>query len=1384
MGMVGKEIIQSRVWIDPQAPKPPELNYKNTYPITVYDAVKENMDDDSPNLGDLLQSITQELKTKQPIFAGKPSNFLMTFAGTPGAVGSIVIGREIPWDPSLQRDDRIPTEKAVGDLLFKLGLVDSDGNIDPNGGTKVDWQNVIGRPILYTELGDNDDGFITQKGITVLMNSMTDQLGSFTTDTGVNFKNVNDKIDAHIIDTNNPHNVTIDQIGALSKETFESHIEDLNNPHNVTKLQLGLDNVDNTSDVNKPISNATKDALDIINKLIVDMSTDLGNFIMNGSYDQLSGDFTLIFRDGSTMVMHIPINGLVDEIAYKQDTKELVIIELGGKISKIDISELFVRYLGSVSTQITLTIDNVQSSGNHTISASINPRSLTDGELADASVITRIIKDQNVTTDKIKDLSITTIKLKDKSVTTDKIDELSVTTAKIADRSIIGKKLFSAMVDNRILGVLSAGADPVWLQANSDMIADNSVHTNHIMNKSVISDKLDDKSVITSKLDDLGVTTDKIANLAVTDDKINNSTISGGKLITDILFNGTPKIMKRPDDIANNNQIPDTFWVNNKLDKAKFRNDNLLDRSIDGRTLFTSSAANKALVVLGVNSDPVWGLINNGMMDINSIGTNNIIDMSVIDTKLADSAIKSRHITNLSVLSDHIQESAIDSTKIWKSDTANRVLATLTNGSHPVYTQITRDMIMDNAVGTRQIEDRTVTLSKLISSPKNNRLLGVVLKNTDPVWIQASNEMLGDRSVDGRVLFTPVVDNRVLAVADMAQDPGWIQINGKMMVDRTIQRNNIAAGAIYGEHIQDKAIESQHITNRGINSINIAARAITGSELFTSTSPNKILAVTTSYSNPDWMQVGTDMIADKAITREKMFQSKYAYTLLGVTQEDVPPEYLKITSDFIVDDSIIPQKLVKNFVLYGVPEMTERPDLDAENRQIPDTYWVRKIVANMIKDFNPKILFDLITTEMIQEKSITADKLFTYEHAPRVLGITEPGGIPEYILIEEDLIVDGSITKYKIQKDITLLGSPTVEVRPFANASDALGGGQLIPDCQWVLDRIGSSGGTSGLSKFDPQYFVETSNGISLNLVNVLASRSEIDSLFDGSTGGGSGGTGGGGTGGGTTGEVGFESITTDNLANRAVTGDKMFSSVTSNRLLGVLVNNTSPQYIQAVNDMISDRSIDGRTLFTSPSANKVLGVTTPGSNPAWLLINNGMMDKDSVGTIQLINNSVTNNKIDDNSVDGRTLFSSAIANRILGVVNADSDPAWIQVNYDMMAANSIGTTQLRNAIVITSKIADYAITQIKLDRSPIIDTVRLVDKSVVSSKIDDQAVVNSKIADHTIQPEKLAQDIELQGFPTVKSNTSYETRSLRNTILSPDAPTGGQDGDIWLRYI
>lgn len=53
------------------------------------------------------------------------------------------------------------------------------------------------------------------------------------------------------------------QSEATITSNLSKHTSNYENPHKVTKAQVGLDNVDNTSDINKPISTATQNALNL-----------------------------------------------------------------------------------------------------------------------------------------------------------------------------------------------------------------------------------------------------------------------------------------------------------------------------------------------------------------------------------------------------------------------------------------------------------------------------------------------------------------------------------------------------------------------------------------------------------------------------------------------------------------------------------------------------------------------------------------------------------------------------------------------------------------------------------------------------------------------------------------------------------------------------------------------------------------------------------------------------------------------------------------------------------------------------------------------------------------------------------------------------------------
>lgn len=58
----------------------------------------------------------------------------------------------------------------------------------------------------------------------------------------------------------------------VNVSAFTQHTSDTDNPHNVTKSQVGLGNVDNTSDLDKPISTATQEQFDLVDTAITNLN--------------------------------------------------------------------------------------------------------------------------------------------------------------------------------------------------------------------------------------------------------------------------------------------------------------------------------------------------------------------------------------------------------------------------------------------------------------------------------------------------------------------------------------------------------------------------------------------------------------------------------------------------------------------------------------------------------------------------------------------------------------------------------------------------------------------------------------------------------------------------------------------------------------------------------------------------------------------------------------------------------------------------------------------------------------------------------------------------------------------------------------------------------
>lgn len=103
-----------------------------------------------------------------------------------------------------------------------------------------------------------------------------------------------------VTDTNQIHKfVTASDITA-----WNGHIANTSNPHSVTKAQVGLGNVDNTSDLNKPVSKATEIEINdkiynVNNAIIVEIPIPTDNTAVSFSLSRLTGLSLIEWGDGT-----------------------------------------------------------------------------------------------------------------------------------------------------------------------------------------------------------------------------------------------------------------------------------------------------------------------------------------------------------------------------------------------------------------------------------------------------------------------------------------------------------------------------------------------------------------------------------------------------------------------------------------------------------------------------------------------------------------------------------------------------------------------------------------------------------------------------------------------------------------------------------------------------------------------------------------------------------------------------------------------------------------------------------------------------------------------------------------------------------------------------
>ena len=176
-----------------------------------------------------------------------------------------------------------------------------------------------------------------------------------------------------IQDSINEEIVRAKRVETNIQDSHNSHVTDYKNPHNVTKDQVGLGNVDNTSDVNKPISDAQQREFNRINQSLSNNTDNVNSALLDvanikstvnslsqeyeytkGRLDTIDSSITDINSNITSINRNIEstVSRIDKDISTKADADKY--LPLTGGTMKGDILSPSYKKIGGTSEQVLL----------------------------------------------------------------------------------------------------------------------------------------------------------------------------------------------------------------------------------------------------------------------------------------------------------------------------------------------------------------------------------------------------------------------------------------------------------------------------------------------------------------------------------------------------------------------------------------------------------------------------------------------------------------------------------------------------------------------------------------------------------------------------------------------------------------------------------------------------------------------------------------------------------------------------------------------------------------------------------------------------------------------------------------------------------------------
>jgi len=440
----------------------------------------------------------------------------------------------------------------------------------------------------------------------------------------------------------------------------------------ITASMVGLGNVDNTSDLNKPISTATQSALDLkANSSDISTKASLASPTFTGTVGGITKTMVGLNNVDNTSDLNKPISVATQAVLdLKANSSELP--------SKAPLeSPTFTGTVGGI-TKTMVGLSNVDN-----------------------------------TSDLLKPLSTATINaLSSKASTTD------VNSALLLKENISNKStLISLGTSDELYPTQKAVKSYVDAQISAGGVADNGITTV----------KIADGAIVTSKILDGMITSSKIADNSINSSKIDNGTIinadiSNTAAITYTKLNLSGSITNS--DISNSAAIP--------FSKLNITQTDINNLGIPSNADLTTYTAGSGLVLNGTTFAVASNVLTSNYQGSATI---NGSSFNVTNLMNAGTAVITGTITASNVVANTFHGDGSNLTNILASDVSDGIITsakisdgTITNGDIASNAAIAYSKLnLSNNITASDIADGTITNSKIANSTlTDSKILGAI----------------------------------------------------------------------------------------------------------------------------------------------------------------------------------------------------------------------------------------------------------------------------------------------------------------------------------------------------------------------------------------------------------------------------------------------------------------------------------------------------------------------------------------------------------------------------------------------------------------------------------------------------------------------------------